>query len=173
MDIIIRKALLEDAYDYAACHVSCWLSAYKGIVSDDFLDSMPVEIERRTERYRQAFTVPDNCEYYCVIYAERMIGFLFISKSSDEDKPLAGEVVAIYLLEGYWGRGYGRKMMDYAVEKLRHIGHNEIILWTFEKNDRARRFYEKYGFSFDGTKKEMTNWGGPLSLVRYVLNISN
>lgn len=173
MDILIRKAVPDDAYDYAACHISCWLSAYKGIISDEFLSSLPNEMERREERYREAFTKPDSCEHYCVMHAERMIGSLVIDKSRDEDKLLAGEVIAIYLLDEFWSKGYGIKMMDYAVDKLKHRGHSEIILWTFQQNERARRFYEKYGFTFDGAKKEMTNWGGPLTVVRYALNLGN
>ena len=171
MEIVIRKALPEDASNYANCHISCWLSAYKGIVSYEFLGSLPSEAESRCERYKQAFINPGSCEYYCVEREGKMIGFLFFGSSSDEDKPLAGDVIAIYLLEEFWSKGYGRKMMDYAVERLRQLGHSEIILWTFERNARARRFYEKYGFSLDGRTKEMSNWGGPLPLVRYALNL--
>ena len=172
MDIVIRKALCDDAYDYANCHISCWLSAYKGIVSDEFLQSMPDEIENRAERYREAFINPGSCEYYCVEYEGKMIGFLFFGKSSDEDKPHAGDVIAIYLLQEFWGKGFGWAMMDYAVERLKQLGYNEILLWTFEKNDRAKRFYEKYGFTHDGELKELSYWGDPMTLVRYVLNIS-
>ena len=169
MDIIIRKVVPEDAHDYAACHISCWLSAYKGIVSKEFLENIPSELEQREERYRKAFIEPGDCEYYCVIKAERMIGFLFFGKSTDNDKLLAGDVIAIYLLEEFWSKGYGKQMMDFAVEKLKSNGHNEIILWTFKDNERAKRFYEKYGFTYNGKEKEMTNWGGPLTVVRYEL----
>ena len=170
MDLIIRKALTEDACDYADCHISCWKSAYKGIVPDDFLHGMREEREQRTERYKNAFTNPDDGEYYCVVIEDRIVGFSFVNRNRDEDKPLAGEVIAIYLLEEFWDKGHGRKLMDHAVERLRSMGCNEAILWTFEDNTRARRFYEKYGFVFDGAKKEMT-WGKPLTLVRYVLTI--
>jgi len=168
MEITIRKALPEDARDYSVCHFTCWQSAYRGIVPDDYLHNMWQSIEQRTERYKDAFSNPDAGEYYCVLIAERMIGFFFINKSKDEDKPHAGEIVAIYLLEEYWGKGTGRILLDYSVDKLRQMGHGEVTLWTFEDNIRARRFYEKCGFSFDGAKKEMA-LGKPLTLVRYVL----
>jgi len=168
MEITIRKALPEDAHDYAMCHISCWQSAYKGIVPDDFLQGMWASKEERVEKYRKAFAEPGDSEYFCVMYAERMIGFFFMSKSRDEDKSHAGEVVAIYLLEEFWDKSYGRKIMDYAVDRLKNQNYSEIILWTFEENARARRFYEKCNFKFDCAKKEMT-WGKPLTLVRYVL----
>ncbi len=36
MGIIIRKAIPQDANNYTVCHISCWQSAYKGIVPDEF-----------------------------------------------------------------------------------------------------------------------------------------
>jgi len=138
MNIVIRKAIYEDAYEYASCHITCWLSAYSGIVSDEFLSSMPGKIDQRAEMYKQAFTNPGNCEYYCVELGEKMIGFLCLGKSTDEDKPNAGDVIAIYLLEEYWGKGHGKKMMKFSVDRLKQLGYNEIILWTFQQNTRAR-----------------------------------
>ncbi|MCL2079332.1 MAG: hypothetical protein FWH17_05745 [Oscillospiraceae bacterium] len=36
----IRKALEKDAYEYAANHIACWKAAYKGIISDEYLENM-------------------------------------------------------------------------------------------------------------------------------------
>ncbi len=44
----IRKALPDDAYEYAWCHISSWKSAYKNIVPDKYLNKLSVE--KRTER---------------------------------------------------------------------------------------------------------------------------
>ena len=68
MKVMIRKALPEDAYNYAMCHISCWQSAQKGIGSDEFLYDMMVKKEQRIERYRKVLTEPGDCEYYCVLY---------------------------------------------------------------------------------------------------------
>lgn len=46
MDITIRKALIEDAYIYANCHIICWQTAYKGIVPDNFLYNMSIQKEQ-------------------------------------------------------------------------------------------------------------------------------
>ena len=59
-------------------------------------------------------------------------------------------------------------MMNYAVDMLKSKGYSEIILWTLEENNRAKRFYEKYGFIFDGSKKEI-KIGKSLIEIRYVL----
>ena len=45
--------------------------------------------------------------------------------------------------------------------------YDTIFVWVLEKNERAIRFYHKYGFEFDGAKKEW-NLGTPVSIVRMV-----
>ena len=163
MEFIIRKALPEDVDDYTDCGVSCWQSAYRGIVPEEYLANMK---KQRLEKNRKALTDPGDCEYYCAIYGERMIGILVINKNHSEN------FWAIYLIEEFWGKGYGKKLLDFAVDELKSAGHKKICLWVFEENYRARRFYEKHGFSFDRTKKVVDKYGGvPLIELRYVLDI--
>ena len=41
------------------------------------------------------------------------------------------------------GRGHGRKLLDLAKER----SDGDLQLWTFQVNERARRFYERNGFA--------------------------
>lgn len=77
----------------------------------------------------------------------------------------AGEVVAIYVLSEYYDQKIGYRLMNEAVSKL--SDYDTIFVWVFEKNERAIRFYHKYGFEFDGGKKEW-NLATPVSIVRMV-----
>ena len=43
MEFRIRKITKSDANDVAVVHVRSWQSAYRGIISDSFLDSMSIE----------------------------------------------------------------------------------------------------------------------------------
>lgn len=167
MNITIRLAKPEDAYERAACHVSSWRSAYKNIVPDEVLDNL--SIGERAERFNQYLENKDNF-FYCTIYDGKIIGNFNFCKSRDEDKPNAGEIVGFYLIEEFWGKGVGKKMMNYSIDTLKNMGYNEVILWVLEENGRARRFYEKCGFVFDGTKKEITI-GKPLIEIRYKKDI--
>jgi GNAT superfamily N-acetyltransferase len=170
MKITIRKALPGDAYDYTLCHIACWQAAYRGIVPDEFLNKMPAEAERRTERFRQSLSGHDR-EFYCVMNENRMVGRLIFGKSRDEDKSEAGEIDAIYLIKEFWGKGHGKEMLDFAMKRLKSMGYSEVILWTLEENSRGRRFYEKHGFVLDSSKKEL-EFGKSLTCVRYVFNIN-
>ena len=101
MSIIIRKVLPDEANDYTLCHIYCWQAAYNGIVPDDFLNNMFVEIDDRTERIKKTLEEPSDDEFYCVIHDDKMKGRLIFGKSRDEDKPVAGEIGAIYLIKDY------------------------------------------------------------------------
>ncbi|MCL2044808.1 MAG: GNAT family N-acetyltransferase [Oscillospiraceae bacterium] len=165
---IIRKALAEDAYEYAALHIACWKAAYKGIISDEYLQNMSVdEMGERTQQYLQN---PGDFLYYCLEFDGSMIGRLVLNKSRDDDKPDAAEIGAMYLLDAYWDKGLGRKMMEFSLEEFQRMGYSEMILWVLEANNRARQFYEKFGFAFDGTMKEMYI-DKPHTVLRYTKRI--
>jgi len=170
MSFIISKVLPEDIHEYVACGIACWQSAYKGIVPDDYLENMPNETERRIEKTTKYMNEATEHFYYCVKSENKIIGFVTFGKSWDEDKPAAGEIGAIYLLEEFWNKGYGRQMMEYGLKNLKDMGYHEIVVWVFEENYRSRRFYEKFGFVLDGAKKEREN-GKTLITVRYVLKL--
>jgi ribosomal protein S18 acetylase RimI-like enzyme len=168
MELTIRQATPDDAIIFTDCHISCWLTAYKGIVPDDFLSNMVVEKGKRVERYVNILTNPGDCVYYCVMDDETMVGFLCINKNRTGNTPDVGEIWAIYLIEEYCGKGYGKDLLDFEIDELKRSGCKEIFLWVFEDNIRARRFYEKHGFHFNGVVREMT-YGKPLVQCEYVL----
>ena len=170
MNLEIHKVLPEDAYEYIACHIACWQSAYKGIMPANYLENiMPQELEERVEKLKKALELSERSYHYATI-DNKMIGRLVIGKSCDEDKPGAGEVYSIYLLKGFWGKGYGRQLMDYVTNELKGIGYREIIVWALEKNIRARRFYENYGFAIDGATREGKVVKSLIN-VRHTLNV--
>ncbi len=162
----IRKAAPEDAFEFASCHIASWRSAYQGIVPDEYLNRLTAE--KWAERFQKNLKEQKEYSYLCAVHENQIAGILILGKSRDEDKPLAGEICAIYLKEEFWSKGLGGEMMAYALKSFKNENLCEAILWVLEENGRARRFYEKYGFVSDGVKKEIT-LGKPLTEIRYVL----
>ena len=72
------------------------------------------------------------------------------------------EIIAIHSLPESWGTGLGRAMLE---EALLQIGDRPVFLWAFKENKRARRFYEKHGFRWDGSER-VSEFDGALE-VRY------
>ena len=73
------------------------------------------------------------------------------------------EIVAIHSLPESRGTGLGAAMLTAA---LNQIGDRPVVLWAFEENARARRFYEKHGFRWDGSRR-VSEFDGAVE-VRYV-----
>lgn len=139
-------------------HCTSWQKAYRGIVCDRYLDSMTVEAT--TARARQ---FPENT--LVAKDKEKVVGFAVYGSSRDEDLMNAGEVIAIYVLPEYYNRKIGYRLMNEVFSRLGE--YNTVFLWVLEKNERAILFYQKYGFEFDGCKKEW-NLGAPVSIVRMI-----
>ena len=60
------------------------------------------------------------------------------------------EIIAIHTLPESRGTGLGHAMLT---EALHQIGNQPVFLWAFKENTRARRFYEKHGFHWDGSER--------------------
>jgi len=73
------------------------------------------------------------------------------------------EIIAIHTLPESSGIGFGAAMLTAA---LNQIGDHPVFLWAFKDNTRARRFYEKHGFHWDGSAR-VSEFGDALE-VRYV-----
>lgn len=62
---------------------------------------------------------------------------------------------------GLVGQGYGTEATNAAVEYgFRVVGLHRISLGVYAFNPRARRVYEKCGFSFEGTERDALLWDG-------------
>jgi ribosomal protein S18 acetylase RimI-like enzyme len=94
------------------------------------------------------------------------------SRDSDADSQRVGEIASIYVDPAFWGTGVGRALSQEAIQRLVASGFAEISLWVLATNERARRFYEKAGFTLDGTVKEKTMLGAPVKIVRYRKNLT-
>lgn len=167
MSITICRATAGDAHDYAYVLCESWKAAYKDIIT-------PYEMKKNTDiearaRFFEKMIPSGNAVYLIARDGDTACGICALSSSRDDDMCGAGEVIAIYALPEYWGRGVGKKLMDSAIDALRADGFESVMLWAFEENTRARRFYERYGFSFSGTYKDsgFTN----AKEVRYTLSI--
>jgi putative acetyltransferase len=78
---------------------------------------------------------------------------------------------AIYVRPAAWGSGLAGELHDAAVEELRARGVDRARLWVLERNDRARRFYERRGWQPDGTSRVVEFPPHPLDLG-YALDLT-
>ena len=159
--ILIRRAQSRDAEALAHVHVRTWQAAYEHVFGAERLSG--IDVERRREIWNRALAD----ERIAVWVAEdqgRTVGFVSIGDSRDSDAD--GELFAIYVLPQAWGTGAAASLMREALAALRER-YRTAILWVLEDNPRARRFYEREGWTLDGGRKEDEFLGLPVAEVRY------
>src|SRR5918999_4630796 len=150
-EVAIREAMPEDARRIAEVHVTAWQRAYRGMLPDDYLDRLSAD--DREARWLAA--IADPAPGSGVLVAEDrdgIVGFASFDRSRDEDADeTTGEVPAIYLPPTVVGTGVGRRLFAAATDALRRAGYRRATMWVLEANRRARRFYERAGWGWDGT----------------------
>ena len=161
MNEIIIKPMETDAETdgKGMVHWQSWQETYRGLADDGYLAAMtPEKCIAIARRWRDHILVAKD--------GERVIGFAGYGPYRDSTMPDCGEVYAIYLLKEYHGRGIGYRLMKAAEQQLN--GYGRIALWVLEGNERAIRFYERYGFSFDGVSADIS-LGRPCRELRMIL----
>ena len=97
-------ASLQDAEGIAIAHVSAWQKAYRGIVSDKFLDAM--RIEDRITRWREILQDP-ACKLLVAKQTTETLGFVSFGRSREPNaKTTDGEIWTMYVCPSSW-RGPG------------------------------------------------------------------
>ncbi|MBR4502770.1 MAG: GNAT family N-acetyltransferase [Clostridia bacterium] len=134
--MIIRKAVRDDALQIAEILVEDWKTAYRGIIDSDFLDSMSVEsrYQREVKRY-QKYTVAES--------GKEILGFAW-NETAGED-PADCEIVALYVRSAKRKNGIGRALFQNSIDFFRAAGRKKMIVWCLKENVEARKFYEKMG----------------------------
>jgi len=167
----LRDATVADARAIAEVHVAAWRWAYDGLLPDAALERLSVEeIEGR---WHERFEDP-RPGWGCAVAAERGRIVGFVSYGPPEEPPEAPEVGAVYALylgRSVLGRGIGRALLERATEGLRDAGWKRAVLWVLETNERARRFYERAGWSWDGTTSAHRFDRAELPIVRYAADL--
>ncbi|MBR6223540.1 MAG: GNAT family N-acetyltransferase [Lachnospiraceae bacterium] len=142
-----------------------WKYAYRDIIPQEFLDSIP------EGQWTKKLDNPEWSTMVCVENGE-YVGTSSFCKSRFEQFPESGEVISIYFLPEYMGKGYGKKLLEAVLKELKQRGFTEVFLWVLEDNQRARAFYERFGFECTDDYLEDCIGGKKLREVRYVCTIS-
>jgi len=146
--MIIRQAREEDVMQIAEILVEDWQRAYRGIMDDDFLDSLSAEQRYRIEirRYRK---------YAVAVEDDVVLGYAWNEITDDEAADC--EIVALYVRYAKRNRGIGRALMRHSMDCFRKAGKKSMIVWCLRDNHESRKFYEKMGGQVyrDGTHR----WG--------------
>ena len=162
---MIRLAVADDSHQIARVHVKSWQHIYRGLLPDDYLDSL--DESERAELWSQNIARAIGTTG---IYEKdgRIVGFIHLCPCRDVGSPSStGEVAAIYVDPDSWRRGIGSALMHWAVERAKRYGWVNLVLYVLDSNQQARAFYESRGWHNDGAQKEDEIGGQKVAEIRY------
>ena len=138
-----RKVRPSEADIIAQIHAKSWQIAYKGILTDAFLEH---DIwENRRQVWQKRFAESAENEFICVaVEDDVVIGFVCVYGEANEN--WGSLIDNLHVLPEFKGRGIGKKLMQEASKwVMEQYSNTKIHLWVYEDNDAAREFYEKMG----------------------------
>jgi GNAT superfamily N-acetyltransferase len=154
----VRPAALRDAKLIAELHNATVQAAFKSILTDVSVPSVP--LQQRQSYWREAIQYAEP-QVYVAMEDETLVGFVGFDRSRDpKTPPTMGELWAIYVAASHWGRGVGLALWDAAREGLQDEGCTHVSIWLPIANDRAMRFHELAGFKQEMASAKTVNIGG-------------
>ena len=158
MKIIIKTMeTSEEIEGKSLVHWQTWREAYDDLLPADFQETMTLE---KCRFFSQKY--PENT--LIAMDGKKVVGFISYGNFRDEAIQ-AGEIIALYVLKDYYGKGVSKQLMHAAFVALDQF--SEIYLWVLKENKRAIAFYQKMGFTFDGQEK-ILELGKPVKELRMI-----
>lgn len=143
---------LQEADDFTALGqvlVESWRHSYRGLLPGLYLERLVPARFSAALRAEPARTI-------ALFEQERPLGLCTTGFAREPDREGWGEIISLYLLPEKTGCGYGRLLLEAAMNMLRQEGCEKVCLWVFANNENAIRFYEHMGFACSGrTQQEL------------------
>src|SRR5690349_10269907 len=146
---LVRTAEVGDAAAIARVHVESWRTTYRGLLPDDFLDSL--DETRYAERWRRSLG-DEGTRVYVAEDGHEIVAFASGGRERAGEDGYAGELYAIYVLKEAQGRGNGRSLVRAVAAGLREMDLHDMIVWVLRDNAHARSFYERLGGAYVRTQ---------------------
>ena len=160
---------IEDAGELATT-VAAGLESYRGWTSPGW---SPPEMGFELSSFREALSRPSVWGLVGVEEGE-VAGHVLLAQARERDEPRPeipglAQLWQLFVRPRWWGSGLAARLNALAVEEAERQGYEAMQLFTPAGNRRARRFYEREGWSTDGEAVYEPHLG--LAIVRYARSL--
>jgi ribosomal protein S18 acetylase RimI-like enzyme len=140
----VRSANVFDAEALAEIKALSWKYAYAGFLPAEAFEHL--EQADQVDRWRRSLADPAKAIFVAVTMPEmETVGYVIAGAAQSDQPAEVGEIQAIYIHPDYMRQGIGQGLMHSAAKWLREQGYLSAIVWAFEQNAPAIRFYERLG----------------------------
>ena len=147
MNIIIRKALPEEAERIIDINIEVWNSNYSEFLPQDIIDKVQVKDKERIER--QKFIIQGSENVFVAEVDGEIVGYQSFGRSHDGNYFNSGEIYTAYILKEYQRLGIGRKLAVACMKELYDKGFRTLITKCLDGNP-ANEFHKSIGGTFVG-----------------------
>lgn len=147
MRLHIRPATTLDTREAAAVLGQGWRETYPGMFPDALIEERNSAAFLDALAQRWAEEISEGASYWLVVDADadgELVGLAHACPTRGENPPTLLELQLLYLLKKVQGSGVADALLQYAV------GDADCCLWVVDANERAKRFYERHGFVWEG-----------------------
>ena len=167
----VRDATIDDAEALALVHVHGWQWGYRGLLPSA-ISTTCRSSAGPSSGARGCSTRGARARGSRATKRRALAGFVAAGPSRDPGaEARTGEIYALYIEEAAAGSGVGRALLERAVDGLRDAGFARATLWVLRENARARRFYEKAGWTPDGAAHAEPREDFVMDEVRYAIDL--
>lgn len=164
--VMVREAVQDDAEAIGEVHAEAWRVAHRDLFDSRWLDRF---VDERRERWKSVMASREFVRNTLLV-AERGDGVVaFVYFGPLDHGVRESEIFDLYVHPTAWGSGVAWTLTDQAWELLVEARFRRVRLWTITGANRARHFYESFGFTQTGKTRE-TDFGDgrPVLEVEYL-----
>jgi GNAT superfamily N-acetyltransferase len=144
--IEVRPARVEDAEAVVRVHEEASAAAFEELVGRRFGDVFPLDVRLEQQAARLAAARLGEGTLVAELNGV-VVGMAAWCIGVDGQ----GEVEDLHVVPSAWGIGVAPELLRATVIAMDAAGAAAPFLWVGEANGRARRFYEREGWTYDGT----------------------
>ncbi|WP_329789633.1 GNAT family N-acetyltransferase [Lentzea sp. DG1S-22] len=167
-DAGVHTATAADLAEIVRIHRETWRLAYADLLPSEVLDTLDTD-----DAWSSAIQLGAVLK---ATEGEWTVGFVVASKAPEDEvakadgslpEDAATTALLSVLVEPRWGRrGHGTRLVAEAGRRLGETGATRGIAWVPEADKASRNFYERLGWTGDGTVRTLDAAGRPLREVR-------
>jgi ribosomal protein S18 acetylase RimI-like enzyme len=108
------------------------------------------ETWKRRQRQYEGWLANEGSFALIARRGENAVGYVLVGIGEGDETYATGDRVAeihtLVVAAGERNAGVGGRLFDAAMERLAHLGVDDLLLGYMDGNEAARRFYERRGF---------------------------
>lgn len=147
MHIFLKPAAMHDIDELRELSVRTY---YETFTAYNTPENMEEYLNRAFDREKLHRQLADkNVLFFLLYFDEKPAGYLKLNEApaqTDINDTAALEIERIYVSKAFQGEGLGRYLMDKAISLAVQRRKKYVWLGVWEQNEKALRFYKRYGF---------------------------